>query len=783
MSESQMTDAEGAQQGLLKRRHIVGVDRAQSNKRRKQRPPVDLTNAEKKSEKRVKHNPGSDGKPGVQGLPPAAGPAVSTCGGSGRNIKDNSNGVSNSIEPVHSSRHFAKDGTRKSTKERSRKEKESQIGTSGPNDEQYTEDTQPLPIAQAPAADKGAAEKPSNQQCPNIVEASKISRTDMGDSPKAKKSRVLISEKVLLDDGEASNKQHVQQNNVDSASLALPVENEDANKIIFNSGERKKGKRKGVEEHPGLRQQTPDKQEHDTGAKCVGGSKKTTEKGKRNRKKRDEHELLGESGGVTLSYNLGLAKLYIPTQDDTATANGPDFQSPMIQRKSLVVRLKVRGLAKHTEPSGSGERMDFFEYPSDYSSPLSSLPSSPLIDPMHSSGDYPYHELILESEIGDSQLPSTPAPTAKARSKRNSKKSPYFPKSPKDKVSCIPFPALENTSFGLVQERLCNDPFRLLIATIFLNKTRGSVSMPVFYDVMTRYPTIADLASAKHGDLLEMIQHLGLQNQRAHKCIRLAQAWLDNPPQKGKRYRRLHYPKKNDGRDVKAGDGPIDDDDPRVAWEIGHLPGIGAYAIDSWRIFCRDELRGRPTGLPHELTPENIESEMQKEWTRVLPLDKELRAYLRWRWLRLGWGFNPITGDRKVIDDESYKNIQGGGIILEGDQHWSIEGLNNSKKVKVAPSIGEDNERVKEGESYEKGEMMAEEKENLAAENYVSASIETDKVADTADAPNVRVEPAAKAVLSASPRKVGMTERGALTPENVSHAEGRNDSMSEGGAI
>ncbi|KAL9108770.1 MAG: hypothetical protein Q9187_008251, partial [Circinaria calcarea] len=633
----QMTDTEGAQQRLLKRRHIVGADRAQSNKRRKQGPLGDLTNAENKSEKRVVHNPGSDGGPGVQGLPSAARPAVSTSGGSGDKIKDNSNGVSNSIEPLHSSRHFAKDGTRKSTKERSRKEKERQGGL---NDEQYKEDMA-LPIAQAPAADNGAAEKLSNQQCPNIVEASKISRTDRGVDPKAEKDRVMITKKGLLDDGEASNKQHVQQNNVDSTSLALPVETEDANQIIFTSGKKKKSKREGVEEDLGSGQYTPHKQENDTGAKRVGRLKKTAEKRK---KKKHEPELTNKSGGVALSHNPSSAKLYIPTQDEMTTANvsmtasdeemSRFFQDPVfgvlggagLGRKSLIVRLKVRELAKHTEPSGTGEQMDCFEYPSDDSSPLSSLPSSPLIDPMHSSGDYPNHKLILESEIEDSQLPSTPAPTAKARSKRSSKKSPYFPKSPKEKVSCIPFPALENTSFGLVQERLCNDPFRLLIATIFLNKTRGSVSMPVFYDVMTRYPTIADLASAKHGDLLEMIQHLGLQNQRAHKCIRLAQAWLENPPQKDKRYRRLHYPKKNDGRDIKAGDGPIDDDDPRVAWEIGHLPGIGAYAIDSWRIFCRDELRGRPTGLPHELTPENIESEMQKEWTRVLPLDKELRA-------------------------------------------------------------------------------------------------------------------------------------------------------------
>jgi len=32
--------------------------------------------------------------------------------------------------------------------------------------------------------------------------------------------------------------------------------------------------------------------------------------------------------------------------------------------------------------------------------------------------------------------------------------------------------------------------------------------------------------------------------------------------------------------------------DAREGWEIAHLPGMGAYALDSYRIFHRDELRG-----------------------------------------------------------------------------------------------------------------------------------------------------------------------------------------------
>ena len=271
-----------------------------------------------------------------------------------------------------------------------------------------------------------------------------------------------------------------------------------------------------------------------------------------------------------------------------------------------------------------------------------------------------------------------------------------------NKISCIPFPPLHSTSFGLVQERLSHDPFRLLVAVIFLNKTRGSVALPVFYQLMECYPTPTDLAAAKQEDVVEIIQHLGLQNQRAKKCINLAKAWLERPPEKGKRYRVLHYPKRDDGKDVRPDD-ILGEEDERVAWEIGQLPGIGVYAIDSWRIFCRDELRGLPTGLPKELTSEAQEEDMLKEWTRVLAGDKELRAYLRWRWLRNGWHWNPETGERSKADEDALAKADKGGVMLEGDGGDVVVG---DAKGEVQEAV---NAELKSEESDGKGNGDADE--------------------------------------------------------------------------
>ena len=54
--------------------------------------------------------------------------------------------------------------------------------------------------------------------------------------------------------------------------------------------------------------------------------------------------------------------------------------------------------------------------------------------------------------------------------------------------------------FNLIQESLFHDPWKLLIATIFLNRTSGGKAIPVMWDFFKRYPTpeITRLADWKH---------------------------------------------------------------------------------------------------------------------------------------------------------------------------------------------------------------------------------------------------------------------------------------------
>jgi methyl-CpG-binding domain protein 4 len=179
---------------------------------------------------------------------------------------------------------------------------------------------------------------------------------------------------------------------------------------------------------------------------------------------------------------------------------------------------------------------------------------------------------------------------------------------------------LQSATYGLIQERICDSLYALVVQAILWNQTRGQMARPVLFEILAAYPSPLELSKAHLEDLIATLQPIGLQRIRAARLIALAEAWLAAPPCKERRYRRLHYPSRGCGTDVKP-DEVLRPDDVREGWEIAHLPGMGAYALDSYRIFYRDRLRA-------------IENEngIEAEWKRVVPMDKELKPYLKWRW-------------------------------------------------------------------------------------------------------------------------------------------------------
>lgn len=106
---------------------------------------------------------------------------------------------------------------------------------------------------------------------------------------------------------------------------------------------------------------------------------------------------------------------------------------------------------------------------------------------------------------------------------------------------------------------------------------------------------------------------LGLQNTRAERFIQMSLKYLDDP--------------------VVVNTLRMKKTEPRYPpTPISHLPGVGRYALDSFRIFSPTYFGGGASRYENEclanlLSAPETESEEQ-EWRKVYPEDKELRKYL-----------------------------------------------------------------------------------------------------------------------------------------------------------
>lgn len=169
-------------------------------------------------------------------------------------------------------------------------------------------------------------------------------------------------------------------------------------------------------------------------------------------------------------------------------------------------------------------------------------------------------------------------------------------------------------------EKLADDPWKLLLAVTLLNKTAGKSSIPVFWKLVERWPNPESLAQgmfiaigfvpfidallAETAELRCLLQPLGLQNVRARRMIDMSSTYLSDPPipnhlRKSRASISYMIMDKETGlqRAIKLRYPPT---------PISHLPGVGAYALDSYRLFCSKE----------------------DEWKSVMPSDKELIKYL-----------------------------------------------------------------------------------------------------------------------------------------------------------
>jgi len=125
--------------------------------------------------------------------------------------------------------------------------------------------------------------------------------------------------------------------------------------------------------------------------------------------------------------------------------------------------------------------------------------------------------------------------------------------------------------YGLIQETLYSDPWKVLVACILLNKTSCAQVRQIIWDFFSLASTPEAAMATPEAKIAEVIRPLGLQQTRAKIIVRMSAEYLQSK------------------------------------WtHVTELHGIGKYAADAHALFC------------------------EGKWRSVRPDDKELRKYHEW---------------------------------------------------------------------------------------------------------------------------------------------------------
>ncbi|KAF9056301.1 hypothetical protein BJ165DRAFT_1399005 [Panaeolus papilionaceus] len=136
---------------------------------------------------------------------------------------------------------------------------------------------------------------------------------------------------------------------------------------------------------------------------------------------------------------------------------------------------------------------------------------------------------------------------------------------------------------------------QLIQAVTLLNKTSGKLAIPIFWEILGKWPSARHLSNAALPGLVSILQRIGTQTVRAKRLIALSAAYLSDPPS-------VYDPRPPRGF---MGSPTHRNSNKRV----------GPYALDSYRIFCTV-----------------YEDPTSQEWKQVQPTDKQLSLYLKWKW-------------------------------------------------------------------------------------------------------------------------------------------------------
>jgi len=128
--------------------------------------------------------------------------------------------------------------------------------------------------------------------------------------------------------------------------------------------------------------------------------------------------------------------------------------------------------------------------------------------------------------------------------------------------------------FGLLEELFPEDPWRLLLSTILLNRTtRGQVDI-VLHKFLSQWPTANTVIAASYEDIVDTIRPLGICNRRAKSLIQFSKDYLEC----------IEHKKKTES----LKEGIVEFKLSRT--EVLSLHNCGVYAYDAYRIFIQKSI-------------------------------------------------------------------------------------------------------------------------------------------------------------------------------------------------
>ena len=133
--------------------------------------------------------------------------------------------------------------------------------------------------------------------------------------------------------------------------------------------------------------------------------------------------------------------------------------------------------------------------------------------------------------------------------------------------------------FGLLEELFADDPWKLLLSTILLNRTTRRQVDSILYKFLELWPTAKDAANADVAEILQVVTPLGIKYRRSAGIIRFSKEYIELIRSKRSR----HF----------AADAGDSESDPAFALEdndVLNLHRCGRYALSAYRIFILGDL-------------------------------------------------------------------------------------------------------------------------------------------------------------------------------------------------